>query len=193
VSGDYRELLLGCGRAREKRVDPGGTIRPWVNLVTLDRNPDVKPDVVLDLDIGQLVTTSTAEGAFRSDTFDEVHAYEVLEHLGSQGHVLEFFWIFYQIWLVLKPGGFLCGTTPSRFSGWLWGDPGHTRAVLPETINFLSQPFYAQCDGEHPTECSDYRSIWRGDFDILRSHDDHTHHKFILRTVKPIRKPPYAK
>jgi hypothetical protein len=184
---EYRELLLGCGRSRDKRLDPGGTIRPWQALTTLDINPDCEPDIVHDL-----AGSTALEDVFERATFDEVHAYEVLEHLGSQGNVTEFFWHFFQIWLILKPGGFLCGTSPSRFSEWLWGDPGHTRVILPTSLKFLSQPFYAQCDGPHPTMASDYRSVWRGDFDILRSSDDYTLHRFILQAVKPMRKPPYG-
>lgn len=181
---DYRELLLGCGRSRDKRLDPGGALREWQSLTTLDNNRDVKPDVIFDLD-------SSLKWPFDPNTFDEVHAYEVLEHVGAQGSERAFFHHFLEIWKILKPGGFLCATCPSRFSEWLWGDPGHTRAILPASLHFLHQPFYAQCDGPHPTEASDYRSVWKGDFDIIRSTDDHTHHSFILRCVKPARKPPY--
>jgi len=177
----YRELLIGCGRSRDKRIDPGGAPRAWQNLTTLDSNEDVKPDVVLDLEVDHL------SDHFGEDVFNEVHAYEVLEHLGRQGDAIEFFITFADIWRVLKPGGFLCGTCPSRFSEWLWGDPGHTRAILPVCLKFLSQPFYDQCDGPRPTAASDYRAIWQGDFEIIRSHDDHTLHWFVLQAIKPPR------
>lgn len=185
---DYRELLLGCGRSREKRVDPRGTIQPWVNLTTLDSRPEVEPDIVHDLD-----AHGNLRDIFDADTFDEVHAYEVLEHLGRQGSALEFFWHFFQIWSILKPGGFLCATVPSRYSEWLWGDPGHCRAIVNASLQFLRQPFYGQCDGDKPTPCSDYRDLWKGDFDVIRSSDDHTTHTFILQAVKPMRRAPYGK
>ena len=186
---DYRELLLGCGRSRDKRLDPRGAIQPWQSLTTLDNNRAVEPDVVHDLNSADVSLVDL----FGGGVFDEVHAYEVLEHLGSQGDGVAFFWIFFQIWGVLKPGGVLCGTCPSRFSEWLWGDPGHTRAILPADLHFLRQPFYAQCDATPPTTASDYRYLWHGDFEIRRSTDDLTTHKFVLEAVKPIRKPPYDK
>ena len=55
--------------------DPG---RPgWTDLVTLDVNADHSPDVVHDLESVPL--------PFADETFDEIHAYEVLEHTGAQG------------------------------------------------------------------------------------------------------------
>lgn len=185
----YRELLLGCGRSRQKMVLAPGTDSTWRGLVTLDINPRVEPDVVLDLEGERLVGNTMTPGRFGAEAFDEVHAYEVLEHLGAQGDVVAFFYVFFEIWQVLKPGGYLCGTVPSRFSPWLWGDPGHRRAILPESLHFLHRPFYAQCDLERPTSASDYRGIWHGDFDILRSDDDHTLHRFVLQAVKPARGP----
>jgi len=178
----YRELLLGCGRARDKRLvvskNPAG--EKWSNLTTLDVNPEVKPDVIFDLNKAE-------PWPFRDDTFDEVHAYEVLEHLGRQGDTKSFFRDFFEAWRVLKPNGFLVGTAPSRYSQWLWGDPGHTRAILPCMWTFLDQTVYTeQCD-KVKTSLSDYRYLWRGDFHLERVEDDHTFHRFILRAMKPAR------
>lgn len=175
----YRELLLGCGRARDKRLvvssSPSG--RDWSNLTTCDFNPAVKPDIVCDL--------GAPPWPIESDRFDEVHAYEVLEHLGRQGDFVSFFGTFYEIWRVLKPGGFLVGTCPSRYSPWLWGDPGHTRAILKESLIFLGRPLYKQCDQNPPTMMSDYRQVWRGDLELLRSEDDKVLHRFVLKAHKP--------
>lgn len=95
-------------------------------------------------------------------TFDEVHGYEVLEHLGRQGDFRSFFAQFQEIWRVLKPGGYLCGTSPSVKSPWLWGDPGHTRVISPESFVFLSQEEYIKQIGK--TAMSDYRFCYGGDF-----------------------------
>jgi hypothetical protein len=177
----YRELLLGCGRSRDKRlVCPNNMQQPWLGLVTCDVNPDVDPDIVLNVE--------THDWPWDDDSFDEVHAYEVIEHLGRLGDQESFFAIFADIYRVLKPGGYLAATVPSRFSPYLWGDPGHRRAILPVSLAFLDQTEYAQCDGKLPSPMSDYRSIWRGDFEVVRSDDDHRLHRFILQAVKPARR-----
>ena len=71
-----RELLLGAGHDRQKRIWLQDDSK-FKNLVTLDINPDAKPSVIFDL---ELITLP-----FKSDLFDEIHAYEVLEHVGRQG------------------------------------------------------------------------------------------------------------
>jgi len=188
-AGDYRELLIGCGRARVRNiVTPGNASTQWRGLTTLDSNPAVSPDVVWTLD--------ARPWPFEDNTFDEIHAYEVLEHLGRQGDIVSFFHDFGEAYRVLKPGGYLVGTTPSRYSKWLWGDPGHTRAIMAESsLVFLAQPAYAQCDGPHPTTMSDYRHLWRGDFEILRDEDDKMPqglHRFLLQAIKPAREASYS-
>lgn len=48
------ELLVGCGRTRDRRIrtKPGlSSSNSWDELVTLDHNPDVNPDVVHDLEV----------------------------------------------------------------------------------------------------------------------------------------------
>lgn len=191
---DYRELLLGCGRSRVKRIaTPDATGKPsyeWRGLVTLDNNPRVGPDLLCDLDT---VDENGHWGDFdgvplRGNLFDEVHAYEVLEHLGRQGDMGQFFSDFDELWRILKPNGLLCATVPSRFSEALWGDPGHRRAIVPMSLVFLDQEQYArQCDSEHPTSMSDYRDIYKADFSLVDQYDDRTTFRFILKAVKPSR------
>ena len=196
----YRELLIGCGYKHEKRLRAPGTQSTWQGLITLDNNELCKPDYICDLDDPdptrgkwRVFSNRYIEGfskddsddSFHENSFDEVHAYEVLEHLGAQGHVVPFFETFSEIWRVLKPGGYLCATTPSRYSGWLWGDPGHRRAIIQESLTFLVQTEYEKQKGV--TSLSDYRSVYRADFDIVFSQDDRTTHAFILRAVKPSR------
>lgn len=202
----YRELLLGCGHTRDKRLWMSGQTAQWRGLVTLDHSPRAKPDVLCDLDVypwGHNLSESEALNAppnyldylrigvdwwaFGDDVFDEIHAYEVLEHLGGgQGDYRGFFRCFQEIWRILKPNGYLFATCPSRYSDWLWGDPGHTRAVLPANLTFLSQPNYTSQVGV--TAMSDYRDEFSADFDIVRSDESaHQNHYFILRAVKPSR------
>ena len=173
-----RELLLGCGYQRNKLLVPLGTEKEFQNVDTCDINFACNPDFVLNLEY------RTSWLKFPDDSYDEIHAYEFLEHLGQQGDVERFFFDFGECYRILRDGGFLCASVPSRFSPWLWGDPGHRRAILPESLIFLDQTAYRQVG---KTAISDYRGLWRGDFKIIESRDDKTFHWFILQAVKPAR------
>jgi hypothetical protein len=189
---EYRNLLVGCGHARDKRFEPAAyepgkrrrqTIPEWRGtLVTLDYESPCKPDIVWDLE-----KVPWCPAQLPSDTYDEIHAYEVLEHLGALGEYQSFFAHFSEIWRLLKPGGYLCATVPSRESVWLLGDPGHRRAILPCTLIFLSQRAYVMQEGR--TTMTDYRRVYRADFDCLHTYDDGATHQFILQAVKPSRCP----
>lgn len=201
---DYRELLLGCGYSREKRIMPGvGTLEGytvWQNLTTLDVYNECKPDLLCDMDRIDLwpVADWNENGApcidhdadypcLQSNKFDEVHAYEVLEHLGSQGDARAFFSHFSEIWRILKPDGYLCASVPSRYSPWLWGDPSHRRLINEESLSFLDQDNYKQLDGPKPTPMSDFRHFYRADFKVIERQDNHQQFFFILQAVKPSR------
>ena len=71
-----RELLIGAGR-RPLKLLSRPDLKEWDNLTTLDLNPDHKPDVVWDLNNIPL--------PFEDSAFDEIHAYNILEHVGRQG------------------------------------------------------------------------------------------------------------
>ncbi len=212
--GTYRELLIGCGRARDKRIEvpghpSGGYSKEWVNLTTLDLNPNCGAQLQCDLNatppwcaryIGserELIKQHLRDVAYElpSDQWDEIHAYEVLEHLGSQGDAASFLAQFSELYRLLKPNGYLCATVPSRFSPWLWGDPSHRRVIVPESLVFLDQEQYqAQIDrrlgcGQSPTHMSDFRDSlsYRADFKLVDQHDNRTTFTFILQAVKPSR------
>lgn len=169
------ELLLGCGSSRAKKLHfEGGS--EWSALTTLDLNKDHKPDVVWDM--------ADIPLPFEDDTFDEVHAYECLEHVGRQGDYKFFFGQFSDFWRILKDGGLFFATVPALGSPWVWGDPSHTRVITPESLIFLSQPSYAQV-GISPM--SDFRFVYRADFDVICSQVTGDHFEFVLRAVKPSR------
>lgn len=183
----YRELLLGCGHKKEKRIGVGSETLDWRNVTTLDINEDCKPDIVADFEkihisIGALYCGTSLIS--EQNAFDEIHAYEFLEHLGMQGDYRSFFHHFSMLWYMLKPNGYLCATTPSRYSPWLWGDPGHRRVIIQESLTFLDQTNYVAQKGR--TSLSDYRFCYTADFKVLHSTDDRTTHTFILQAVKPI-------
>lgn len=196
------ELLLGCGHSRQKRMGLPNTPLEFEDLVTLDLNHDCKPDLFCNLNdmhwlcnaltsVGESVVfdrsgTKFIDKEIKKSFFSEVHAYEVLEHLGQQGDVGSFFSTFENIYRILVPNGHLFATVPSRFSPWMWGDPGHRRAILPESLVFLDQTNYAQCG---QTMMSDYRSIYKADFIVRHSQltEDKLIHQFVLQAIKPSR------
>jgi len=194
---EYIELLIGCGHARRKLLaPPNSSLSMWCNLVTVDENAECNADILCNLDhvpwnpsyVGPSVPRSLFDEElifFADSMIDEIHAYEVLEHLGQQGHVHSFFSHFAEMWRILKPGGYLCATVPSRYSPWLWGDPGHRRAILPQTLIFLDQTSYASQLGR--TAMSDYRGIYKADFKVVSTTDDRQFHSFILQAMKPAR------
>ena len=149
----------------------------WKELVTLDFNSDHNPDVVHDL-------TQTPY-PFADDTFDEIHAYEVMEHIGQQGDYKTFFAQWSEFWRILKPEGLFCGTSPSSTSKWAWGDPGHTRIVSPQSFVFLSQEQYKTQVGKTPM--SDYRFCYRADFDPLHLQESDGLFVYVLKAIKPSR------
>lgn len=169
------ELLIGCGSNRAKKLVYGGRSE-WGALTTLDFNADHEPDVVHDM--------ANLPLPFADDSFDEIHAYECLEHVGAQGDWRFFFAQWSDFWRMLKPDGLFFGTCPAASSPWAWGDPSHTRIIGPECMVFLSQPNYAQV-GISPM--SDFRFVYRADFDLIHSRTAGDHFEFVLKAVKPSR------
>ena len=171
----YRELLIGCGSAQDKRLALRGEGEGWTNLTTLDHNGDHNPDHIWDLENLPL--------PFGDDEFDEIHAYEVLEHTGRQGDWRFFFAQWSEFWRILRPGGRFYATVPAPTSPWAWGDPSHTRVVPAESLIFLSQAEYERQVGKTPM--SDFRFVYKADFEIVKSRTDPNTHAFILRAIKP--------
>ena len=169
------ELLIGCGKRRSKTLYLTEMGSEWSNLTTLDVMDTHHPDVVHDLERLPL--------PFQDNAFDEIHAYEVLEHTGQQGDWRFFFAQFSEFWRILKPGGVLAGTSPGG-GPWLWGDPGHTRVISRECLGFLDQMVYAQIG---VTSMTDYRSVYQADFESLFMDVKDNSFGYILRAHKPAR------
>jgi SAM-dependent methyltransferase len=152
-----RELLIGCGNDRKKHLVLEGHTDSWDNLTTLDMDKTCSPDVVHDLEVLPL--------PFDDNTFDEIHAYEVLEHCGSQGDWKFFFDQFTEFHRILKPNGLFIGSVPTAESPWAFGDPGHKRIFAPGLLVFLDQEEYAKQVGNG--HMADYRSYYSADFKRL--------------------------
>lgn len=168
-----RELLIGCGNSRTKKVNGSWTSPDWSSLTTLDVDPTTKPDVIHDLNV--------LPYPFDDNTFDEIHAYEVLEHCGRQGDWKFFFDQWLEFWRILKPDGLFVATVPLYNSEWAWGDPGHTRVITPGSLIFLDQREYIQI-GE--SSMTDYRPWWKGDFQVFAKIEKSPSFGFILKAQK---------
>lgn len=168
------ELLVGCGNNRDKKIKVQDTPQEWCELVTMDWDEGVNPHVVHDL--------CMVPYPFDDDTFDEIHAYEVLEHCGAQGDWRLFFNQFQEFWRILKPGGLFVATCPPWDSIWAWGDPGHSRVISEASLIFLDQDNYESQVGR--TAMTDYRRWYKGNFERLLAREQSGTFVFILRAKK---------
>lgn len=168
-----KELLIGCGVNRDKRLFVHPHVE-WEGLVTLDINPDCKPDILWNLSIQRRLP-------FEDSSVDEIHAYDVLEHVGYQGDFEGFFSEFTEYHRILKPQGLLFATVPPHGHLWVWGDPGHRRTINEGTLFFLSQRSY---DAVGTTKMADYRHWYKADFEKIYSSILADEFRFILRAVK---------
>ncbi len=171
---NYQELLIGAGSRTNKDLVIEGMSQAFQHVTRLDNNKDHQPDIVWDLKQHPL--------PFEDNAFDEIHAYEVLEHLAQQGDYHFFFAEFSEYWRILKPGGLFLASVPDRNSPWAWGDPSHTRIIQPESLVFLSQDEYNRQIGV--TKMSDFRSIYKAHFKLVYSQTRGESFYFALKAIK---------
>ena len=169
----YRELLIGCGNSQAKRIHFPGIPEKFENLTTMDLSDMVGADVVWNLD--------DMPYPFEDNTFDEIHAYEVLEHCGQQGDWKYYFAQWSEFYRILKPGGHFCATVPAWDSPWAWGDPGHTRLITKECLSYLDQDHYKQVGNN---SSSDYRNVWKGDMKCTGYSETEHQLGFVLKAIK---------
>jgi len=167
-----KELLLGCGGRRNKDLAIEGH-KDFENVITLDNNISHNPDIVFDLTEHPL--------PFKDNEFDEIHAYEVLEHLAQQGDYKFFFKEFSEYSRILKPDGLFFCSVPHHQSIFALGDPSHKRIITKQQLFFLDQDFYNQVG---KTACSDFRYIYKANFKLVFDQETKDQYKFILQVKK---------
>lgn len=145
-----KALMLGVGTAPPIRriKGPDSASEEETKWSTLDISEEANPDYVFDLE--DLETQFRLPGG----PYDEIHAYDVLEHFGRQGNYHGFFNTFKALHQALVPRGLLFLTVPEHNSEWTWGDPGHCRVIQPQTLAYLVKDHYKQLGR---TRCTDYR------------------------------------
>jgi hypothetical protein len=133
-------LNLGCGRTKE--------LPPWaadfemddsskptgVHVLHLDDAESVHPDVLCKLGRDYI--------ALQDDSVDIAFAMHVLEHIGRQGELAEWFLFWGDLYRVMKPGARLYFESPYHTSIWTWADPTHSRAISEYTFLYLAQQSY---------------------------------------------------
>ena len=167
------ELLLGAGTNLAKKLWHEGR-QEWSGRVTLDFDAALKPDVVWDLNKIPL--------PFDDNSADEIHAYDVLEHVGVQGDWKFFFDQFADFWRILRPGGELFMTLPDYRSAWAFGDPGHTRVISQPSLTFLNRRCYGQVG---TTAMTDYRTYYKADFEFAHVEVKNELLHAVLAAIKP--------
>lgn len=168
-----RELLLGCGSRTIKDIYLPDRGSAFDDVVRLDVNSDHKPDIVWDLTKHPL--------PFKDEEFDEIHAYDVLEHLAYQGDFKFFFKEFTEYHRILKMDGLFFASCPSLSSPWAWGDPSHKRIISKESLVYLVQEKYEKQVGV--TKMSDFRNIYKVNFKVIHAQDKDGTFYFILKKV----------
>jgi SAM-dependent methyltransferase len=120
-------LNIGCGIDRITR--PG----KWVNV---DMNPDVRPDVVVNLGEDDLISVLAASG--QPILYDFVVASHVLEHLRGK----PLFDLIANVYDLLKPGGRLLAVTPYASSDDAIENPLHVTYFTANTWSYFTRSLY---------------------------------------------------
>jgi SAM-dependent methyltransferase len=170
-------LLLGCGKDHSKRIKKTPD-DDWVYpLVKMDMNPHCGADILYDLSL----TQHKIQLPFPANHFDEIGAFDVLEHWGAQGDWKAYFNEFAEYWRILKPDGLMYIIVPIGAAALY--DPGHTRFFSPAHFGFLSQSWYEAQDATG-APATDYRWYWKHDFEpVLHREVNGAHLAVILKKV----------
>lgn len=177
-----RSLLIGCGNNHAKQVQYNGKAEWTGELFKIDMNPNCGADLVFDIGLIPALKhpyecCSAARLPFEDNTFDEIGAYNCMEHWGVQGDWRGWFVEMAEYHRILKPGGMMSILVPIGPDA--LADPGHTRFFQQNYFGFLSQEFYGR--NRIVGSCfTDYRWFWKLNFDILYMQEHEGHHLAVV-------------
>jgi SAM-dependent methyltransferase len=175
-------LLLGCGNSHDKRItfNAGnhGRGSPATHfkgdrLHLHDVDESLSPDTVHDLNVFPY--------PWADNSFDEIHAYEVLEHCGTQGDGEFFFGQFNEFHRILKPGGYMMISVPMWDCDAQWGVPDHRRALPVNVFAFLTEEYY---ENVGKPGYGDYRRFLKGYWLGIGADEAETQAHVVLQALK---------
>ncbi len=176
-------LLIGCGNSREKKVQYQGRAEWTGELVTVDMDPNCGASFVMDLSRcfiphpAGLEEPCAGSLPFCNDTFDEIGAYDSMEHWGRQGDWRGWFCEMAEYHRILKSGGTMGIIVPIGNDA--FADPGHTRFIQANHFNMLRQGWYEeQLAAGLPV--TDYRWFWQKNFNIPYMENIGGHHLAVV-------------
>ena len=173
-------LILGAGNSKDKRIKFEASRKVGKGSPNNDFSKcevythDIRGDHDYLHDLDELPYP------WETDEFDEIHAYEVLEHTGTIGDADFFFGQMQELWRILKPGGYLMITVPAWDSLEMWAIPDHKRPLPPQIFQFCNRK-YVEKNYKRPMH-GDYRE-WLGpmNFEICGVEEETGHCGIVLR------------
>ncbi len=175
-----KALLIGCGNSRERKVRLEGQAVNFTDdadLTTIDMDPNCGADIVMDMSRVAWLMDHRALFAFEDQVFDEIGAYDSLEHWGRQGDWNGWFSEMAEYHRILKPGGLMGIIVPIGLDA--FADPGHTRFFQGNHFCMLNQQWYADKLAAG-LPMTDYRWFWRLNFDVLHLDASSGHHLVVM-------------
>lgn len=169
-----RSLLMGCGRDRRKQIFPEGCPEWTGELTTMDFDPNCGADILWDMENRPL--------PFEDGTFDEIAAYNSMEHWGRQGDFRGWFAEMNEYWRILKPFGLMGVMVPIGADA--LADPGHTRFFDANYFGFCCKDFYEQ-NMKQGTCFTDYRWLVKHWWEMKFCQNDGEHHLCVLMRKVP--------
>jgi SAM-dependent methyltransferase len=192
-------LLLGCGNLHDKRITFGGdedgenligpgspypAFNQYARLHLHDFDEGLRDKFMNQPEYASFTLHDLNELPYPwpDNYFDEIHAYEVLEHCGSQGDGDFFFGQFNEFWRMLKDDGYFMLSVPAWDAEVAWGVPDHRRVMPPGLFGFLSKEYYEQV-GEK-SGYGDYRHFLDGRYWLpIAKHESEEQFHCVLRKV----------
>lgn len=167
-------LMLGLGSVKPtRRITVMGGEPEWT---TLDIDPDLKPDIVFDLNN----LRHEHHIPIGREAFGEIHSYSTLDQHGVQGDFMGWFREFGEYHRILKPGGLFCCIVAASNGPYTWADPGCKRVIHSVNVKYLTKDFYKLL-GENGPGLTDYRKYVQGWWRLVYAQNKDGAFTFILQ------------